>query len=154
MKATKLRNLSEEIQDYVAANFLDSTTGLPVYTVDGASANFTLEDYADIQDLEKVTTSNRVILTLFYDSGTLTRTGKQAVHYANYRFMAKGTTPTEAMDRCRALLEWLEDERTFVTTTFRVWMTQFPKLPSLVMRGENGSYLADFVMAISAHTRR
>lgn len=153
MKKTKLRNLSEEMQDYIASHFLDEATNQPVYTVGTQEANFTIEDFVDIQDLDRIALNHRVLLTMYYDGGTLHRTGKQSAHFCNYRFLAKGSHANNAMDRARALLEWLEDERTFVTATYRIWVLTQPRLPGVIGRGEHGSYLADFVVSISAHTR-
>jgi hypothetical protein len=149
MKKTRLKNLGEEVQDYIAANFRSDPTADLDYTV---GENFMLENYLDIQDLDRIANS-KVLLTLYIEGGTLIRSGSQSCYNPAFRFLTKGSYAQAAMDRGRDLLEWLEDLKTFRTTHFRVWITGALKLPGVLARSETGSCMSDFIVSTLAFSR-
>lgn len=136
MKLLKLENLTEEFQDYIAAN-----SGLGYVVGD----NFTAENSMDYTDQARLLNS-KVLLTIFDENGTLIPSGRQTRQEKYWRFVTKGTYANEALDRARALLVWLWNTKTFDLTTYRVLVAQTLKMPEIVARGESGSHLAEFVL--------
>ena len=138
MRLLVLRNLSEEIQDYIAAN---SGLGYIVGT------NFTIENVMDYTDLERLLGS-RILLTMFDEGGELRPSARLTHQERLFRFVVKGTHPNDSMDRARDLLKWLWDKKFFETATFRVWIAHVLRLPTVIVKGESGSTLSDFLISI------
>jgi hypothetical protein len=136
LKLLKLENLTEELQDYIADN-----SGLG-YVV---GENFTAENSMEYTDIARVLGS-KVLLTIFDENGTLISSGRQTHQERYWRFVTKGTHANAALDRARELLVWLWNTKTFDLTTYRVLVAQTLKMPEVVVRGESGSYLAEFVL--------
>lgn len=135
-KALVLTSMGEELQDYIAAN-----SGLG-YVVGGSSANFTLEQVLDWEDIARLL-RQKVLLTLFDDGGTLTPSGSQTHQSRNWRFVAKGTHANEALDRVRNVVTWLWNTKSFETATYRYVFVRVIGMPSILARGESGSHLAE-----------
>jgi hypothetical protein len=149
---TTINGIDDEVQRYIASNYVNDAGEHP-YVVDPPRATFTLEDYVDVIDLERIARST-VLLTMFWESGTMKRRSNRGASIeATFRFMAKGSSTRDALHRARTLLEWLENKRTFETSHFRVWVAHTPKMPSVVGRNQSGSYLSDFSVTFLAFSK-
>lgn len=144
MNTLKTRTQLSELMAFIASGYLNPDTGLTEYIV---GVNFSCEDYAELQD-SKRTAGARVLLTIFEENGTLIQSGKQTRQEVNFRFLAKGTSPSGAKDRAKMIHEWLFNKRTFATASYRFWCVRTPKTPSLVGKTDSGSFLADFVVTL------
>jgi hypothetical protein len=144
MNVFKTRTQISELMSYVSGEYLNPDTGALEYVV---GVNFTCEDYAELQD-SKRTAGARVLLTIYEENGTLIQSGKQIRQEVNFRFLAKGTSPSGAKDRAKMMHEWLVNKRTFATASYRFWCVRTPKTPSFVGKTDSGSFLADFVVTL------
>jgi len=144
-----MRGLAEEVQEYVAGNYFDAE-GQPVYVFEGNAINFTLEDSANIQGLERLANSE-VLVTLYDEGGTLLPSARRTAQERSFRFAAKGAYAQEALDRAHDLLSWLWNRKAFTTAGFRVLVLRVPRLPQVVLRGASGSHVADFVVTVQAY---
>lgn len=141
----RLGGMAAELQDYIAEN-----SGLG-YVV---GENFTLQDAADIQDLEQMVASrSQVLLTMFDEGGTLIPSGRRTPAERTFRFAVKGAHAQEALDRAHELLSWLWNRKAFATAGFVVWVLRAPGLPQVPVRGASGSHVADFIVSMLAYNR-
>ena len=138
-KLLKLRNASEELQDYVAFN-----SGLG-YVVGGITGNFTIGQIFDWEDAKRLL-GEKVLLTLYDNGHTFYHTGGQKILEKSWRFVAKGSTANQALDRARDIETWLLNKRQFTTETFQFWFVDEVRSPAVVARGENGSHLAETIL--------
>jgi hypothetical protein len=142
-KLLKLSNLIEEIQDYIADN-----SGLG-YVV---GQNFTAENSMSFTDIGRLL-SSQVLLTIFDEGGELVPSGRLTIQNRIFRFVTKGTTPNDAMDRARSLVEWLWNHKNLLTSTYRSQVRTLERLPTIIDRGEDGSTLVDFVVSMVVFNR-
>ena len=144
-----LANFLEEVQDYIAAN---SGLGLVVPGAGVDGGNFTISNVLDIDNLDRALGAG-IDCTMFEEPGTITRTGRRHRQERTVRFVYKGSHGQEAVNSCQALLQYLENKRTFVTATFTVWVARTDKTPTVVAADQGGTHLADFVMTFLAKIR-
>lgn len=136
MKLT-LAQFAEQLQDHIAAN---STLGLTV------GENFTLGNLLDIQDMEGYLAS-KIELTMFEEPGTLSRTGRRFHQERTIRFLYKGDYGQQAINRCHALLEWLQNSALYSNlSSFKAIVARVDKLPSVVAADQSGTHLADCIV--------
>jgi hypothetical protein len=132
----ELDNLSEELRDYIADN---SGLGYVVGT------NLTLENTMDFTDIGRLLGS-RVLLTIFDEGGAIIPSSRFVFQDRNFRFVTKGTSSNQALGRGRDLFKWLWNKKTFGTSTYRWWLRpDNRRMPQIISRGENKSFLADFI---------
>lgn len=136
-------NFAEELQDHIADN-----SGLG-YVV---GRNFTLGELLDVDNLG-AWFDPEILLTIFEEGGTLIRTGRKHRQERTFRFLCKGTKAQLSVNRAWAVLTWLENTRTFLSSTYRAWLARTDKMPSVVAADDSGTYLADFVVTFYVFSR-
>lgn len=138
-KLLKLKNASEELQDHIADN---SELG---YVVGGTNANFTIGQLFNWEDAQRLL-GESVLLTLYDDGHDFIHTGGQKIIEKSWRFVTKGSTANQALDRVRDVETWLLNKRQFSTDTYVYWFVDEVRSPAVVARGENGSHLAETIL--------
>jgi len=141
-------NWAEEVQDYIAEN---SGLGLVVPGV-GPVGNLTLGNLLNVDNLDALLGSE-IRCTIFEEGGNLNRTGRRHQQERSLRFVFKGEHGQEAVNSCLALLQFLENGRTFLTSTFRTWVARTDKMPTVIAADQAGTHLADFVMTFLVYNR-
>ena len=149
VRPLKLDGLTEQIQDYIAANFVSTVRQAGASFPTGGyvvGTNFLAENAMQYQDIARLL-GNEVLLTLFDEGGTLNPSGRQTHQTRLFRFVTKGSHSNEALDRARDLIEWLWNAaRHFTTTDFRVRVQTPQQFPAVIDRGDSGSFLADAIV--------
>lgn len=127
----------EELRDKIAA---DSGLGYVV------GENLTCGDSPDpIQDFPHQLAASRNRLTIYDNGGNLIRSGSRTHSERTVRFVVRGDHPQDAVNRAWRVLQWIENDlRQFSTTSFSARHTDTPILPSVIVKGEDGSALANF----------
>lgn len=141
-------NFAEELQDYIAQN---SGLGLIVPGI-GPVGNFTIGNLLDVDNLDLLLGTG-IDCTIFEEGGNLIRTGRRHRQERSFRFVYKGDAGQTAVNSCWRLLQFLENARTFLTSTFRVWVARTDKLPTVIAADQAGTHLADFVMTFFVFNR-
>jgi len=131
----------EALQDYIADN---SGLGLTVGSA-GVAGNLTVGNILNVYDLESLLGS-QIVCTLFEEGGNIVRPHRKHRQERGIRFVYKGDHGQEAVNLCWALLQYLENLRSFSTTAFTVWVARTDKLPSVFAADQAGTHLADFAM--------
>jgi len=133
MSQLKCHGAIEEIQDYISANSgLGYTTG----------TNFVI---GDILDMATLGATEAIDLTMYDEGGSLTPSGRRWHIRRNIRFIFKDTFGQGAVNKAWKFVDWLGNERTFTTSTYRVWWERNSKLPSIIGATRADTYLADVV---------
>lgn len=139
---------AEELQDYIAEN---SGLGLVVPGT-GPVGNFTLGDLLNVDNLDHLL-GGQIDCTIFEEGGSLTRSGRRHHQERSVRFVYKGDRGQGVVNSCWRLLQFLENDRTFLTSTFRTWVARTDKLPTVIAADQAGTHLADFVMTFFVFNR-
>jgi len=130
-------NFAEELQDWIADNYTVETLTV--------GQNFILGNLLDLQDIADYLASS-VSLSMYEEGGNIVRTGRRHHQERSIRFVFKGQYGQEAVNKTWQLLQWLEDQKTFLSSTFRVWLARIDKLPSVIGADQDGIHLADSVV--------
>lgn len=138
----------EALQDFIADN---SGLGLTVGSA-GISGNLTVGNLLNVDDLETLLGSE-IVCTLFEEGGNIVRTGRRHRQERGVRFVYKGTHGQGAVNSCWTLLQFLENQKSFSTTDFTVWIARTDKLPGVIAADRGGTHLADFVMTFFVQNR-
>lgn len=141
-------NFAEQLQDYIATN---SGLGLTVPAA-GVSGNLTLGNLLNLDDLG-VLLGSEIVCTIFEEGGNIVRTGRRHRQDRSMRFVFKGVYGQEAVNLCWGLVEFLENQRSFTTSTFKVWVARTDKLPSVISADQAGTHLADVVITFFVYNR-
>jgi len=147
-----LEGFMEDLQDYIAANFLDgarNVTGDPVYTV---GTNFTLGQSPDpTEDFPTMARSDRIRLVLYEEAATVLRSGRRPHPNRPVRFVARGDNPQDANNRCHRLVQWFENsQRHFVLPRFSCRTLGVSAAPTVAFRSQDRTALSSFVMSFLA----
>ena len=133
MSQLKCHGAIEEIQDYIAAN-----SGLG-YTV---GTNFVI---GDILDLATLGATKAIDLTMYDEGATLEPSGRRWHMHRDIRFVFKGDFGQGAVNNAWKFVDWLGNNRSFSTASYKVMWENFPKLPSIIGATRADTYLSDVV---------
>ncbi len=141
-------NFAEEVQDFIATN---SSLGLIVPAA-GVAGNFLIGDILNVNDLDTLL-GKQIVLTMFEEGGTITRTGRRHLQERTLRFVYKGNSGQAAVNLCWNLYTYLEKKLTFQTATFRIWLARTEKLPGVFAADQGGVSLADLILTFLVQSR-
>ena len=134
MSLLKTHGVIEEIQDYIAANSgLGYTTG----------TNFVI---GDVLDMATLGATEAIDLSMYVEGAQLIPSGKRWYMHRNIRFVFKSTFGQGAVNKAWEFVDWVVNERSFYTTTYRVWYEVLSKPPSVIGATRADAYLADTVV--------
>jgi len=140
MRPLVLEGFIEEIQTYIADNYSD-TSGRS-YTV---SENFIVGDVLDIEDFDRLVGQD-VDLTIYDEVQSTQRSGRHQRATRGVRFLLKGSSAQDALDRGHAIVTWLSGLDQIELPSFFVWVERFARMPGIVAGKPSGAFLADFVV--------
>jgi len=133
MTQLKCHGAIEDIQDYIS-----SSSGLGYTT----GTNFVI---GDILDLSTLGATKAIDLTMYDEGATLEPSGRRWHMHRDIRFVFKGAFGQGAVNNAWKFVDWIGTLRTFTTPNYRVWVENFPKLPSIIGATRADTYLADAV---------
>jgi len=134
MPLLKAHGVIEEIQDYIASDSgLGYTTG----------SNFVI---GDVLDMATLGATKAIDLSMYDEGARLVPSGKRWYMHRNVRFVFKSTFGQGAVNKAWEFVDWLVNERTFFTPTYRVWWEALSKPPSVIGATRADAYLADTVV--------
>ena len=133
MSQLKCHGAIEEIQDYIADN---SGLGYSVGT------NFVI---GDILDLATLGATKAIDLTMYDEGATLEPSGRRWHMHRDIRFVFKGDFGQGAVNNAWKFVDWLGNNRSFSTASYKVMWENFPKLPSIIGATRADTYLSDVV---------
>lgn len=126
------------------AAFIESEANLD-YVV---GENLSVGDFADpIQDFPHLLAAQRNSLAIYDAGGTLTRTSHRTHADRSVRFITRGQYAQDAINNAFRLHGWVENElRHFTLPSFTARHLSTQVQPVLIVKGEDGSALANFVV--------